>query len=211
MGKFEDRLLTDLLTEYRPTLDAVELPEPRRGRHRPLWIAASVLGLTGVVTAGVLLTGGGTPAYAVTKSASGDVTVTIRESTGIDGANEELRRLGLPAVVVPVRPGCPDLDELAGGAGGGGAGGGGAGGGEATTAEFEVGKPGEVTFRATGVPPGHTVMVIVEENPGPAGLTVGMALIEGDAPDCVSVPAPGQGGDQPQPTEPAPTAGTNQG
>lgn len=195
MGKFEDRLLTDLLTEYRPTLDTVEPPAPRRGGHRPLWIGAGALGLAGAVTAGVVLLDGGTPAYAVTKSAGGDVTVTIRETTGIDGANAELRELGVPAVVVPVRPGCVDLDDLAHTPAADGV----------TKGEFLM-ATGEITFRAFGVPEGQTVVLFVERPTEADRVAMGIAMVDGDPPDCVTLqpePAPG---DEPQPTDqPQPT------
>jgi hypothetical protein len=189
MGKFEDRLLSDLLTEHRPALDAVEVPAPRRAGHRPLWIAASVLGLTGAVTVGAVLIGGGSPAYAVTKDADGTVSVTLRESSGMDGANDELRELGVPAKVVPVRPECPSVDTLPVVQPQG-----------KVTGKATTNADGSISFETTGVPDGATVVVTSEEDAA-GKLTLGMFLVDGPAPDCVSPPS-GPGGSTQEGTGP---------
>jgi hypothetical protein len=190
MNKFQDRLLTDLLTEYQPTLDALHrqaTPE-RRGANRPLWIAAGVLGLTGAITVGLVAFGGGTPAFAVTEDDKGDVTVTLRDESGIDGANEELRKRGMPAVVVPVRPGCVDIGTLPVDTGPGGKGRGRG----PVTAEATTADNGSVTFSARNVPPGNTAVVTVEKSP-PGKLVLSMTLVKGTPPNCVSLPTPGPG------------------
>ncbi|WP_158885972.1 hypothetical protein [Amycolatopsis anabasis] len=203
MGKFEDRLLTDLLTEYRPTLNAAKQPEesaaPRASR-RPLWIAAGVLGLVGTATAGAVLLGGGSPAYAVTKDANGEVTVRLRDASGIDGANQELREQGVPAVVVPIKPGCTDIGELPVDKPTG-----------RMTAQAQT-QNGEIVFQTKNVPPGDTVVVTAEGNPA-SRLTLGMLLVKGAPPDCVSVPAgPGTNhSDMNQETSPGPQLNTSEG
>ena len=77
----------------------------RRGVGRALGIGGTVLGVTGVIALTGTVLSGGTPAYAVSKGADGVVSVSIRDITGVTGANEELRRLGVRAVAVPIRDG----------------------------------------------------------------------------------------------------------
>jgi hypothetical protein len=185
MGKFSERLLTDLMTEYRPVLEATEPPETatvRRSRsRRPRWMAAAAVALGGAIVASAVLLGGGTPAYAVTKKADGAVAVVLRDSSGIDGANSELRKLGVPAVVVPVRHGCADVSKLAVVRPSG-----------RTTASAQA-KGGEIVFGTRNVPDGATVVVTSEESPK-GELTLGMLLVRGDPPKCVSMPTGGAGG-----------------
>jgi hypothetical protein len=90
-------------------------PTPRRGRVgrvmriRPRLLAGTTVGAagTGVVLALVLSAAGSSPAFAVTRNHDGTVTVWIRRSAGIAGANAKLRELGIRArVMTQVPAGC---------------------------------------------------------------------------------------------------------
>jgi hypothetical protein len=137
--------------------------------------------------AGVLVAGGGTPAYAVTTHPDGTVTLAVTKASGISGANGRLHQLGDRVVVVPVEPGCPSINSLP------------------TPAvrpvrisgSTKVGRSGSVTVNAKGIPAGDVLVVGVETNAHAAnGTTYSMAaarLTAPPAPSCVSLPAPPAG------------------
>jgi len=123
MTKFEDQLLSDLLTEHGAQLR--QLPQPGSGPdagttrarrrlravRRPVWLATGT-GLAAAVTATVLTLGSAAPAYAVSRGPDGTVQVSVSAPAGVAGANAALRRLHVRVRVVPVRPGCPAISTL---------------------------------------------------------------------------------------------------
>ena len=80
---------------------------PRRSR-RTSFAAAGGLALVGAIIAVVWLTASTstTPAYAVTVNGDGSVTLTLNEVIGTSGANKQLAKLGVRAVIAKVEPGC---------------------------------------------------------------------------------------------------------
>ena len=101
MGRYEDRLWSDLVQEHGRALAVTERPEPRRAGgagllRRPRVVAGSTLGLAGVGVAVVLTLGAASspPAYAVTTNSDGSVTVQINEETDLPQANAKLLSMG---------------------------------------------------------------------------------------------------------------------
>ncbi|WP_106619352.1 hypothetical protein [Saccharothrix carnea] len=188
MAKFEDQLFEDLMRSHGSALDTVPdravdpAPTGRRGAGRALGIGGTALGVAGVIAlTGTLLTGGAPAAYAVTKGPDGVVTVSISDITGVTGANEELRRLGVRAVAVPVRDGCVGLDDLPTDTESAGT---------ASSASVDsVGEGGgSMTFDADAIPEGDTLLLAATQSS--ASVSLAAALITGAAPECVSVPVP---------------------
>jgi hypothetical protein len=94
LAGFEERRLAELKEHVARRATA------RRPRFRLVpTIAAgtAVAAATGAVV--ILSTGGGDPAYAVTKDADGVVYVKVYDFTDAEGLNEQLGDLGVPAVV----------------------------------------------------------------------------------------------------------------
>jgi hypothetical protein len=189
MTKFADQILDDLMREHGPRLAHAAPPAPPT-RHAVAGRKLLVAGAGGVAvaaaTAGVLVAGGGTPAYAVTTHPDGTVTLAVSRPAGISGANGALHKLGDRVVVVPVEPGCPSLPSLrppvvpvsghlpvqtAVGIGGSAA--------------------GSVTVNAKGIPRGDILVVGVETTTrGTTHSSLGGArLTSPPAPGCVSLPA----------------------
>ena len=114
MTKFADQLFDDLMQEHGPALARTTPPAPRRHiATRGTLLAAGTACAAIGVTAGALVAGGGTPAYAVTTNPDGTVTLAVYQTSGIAGANARLRQLGDgQVVVVPVESGCPSLGSL---------------------------------------------------------------------------------------------------
>jgi hypothetical protein len=106
MDKVKDQLLRDLMEEHGAALAVAEPPAAHRNT-RPVWVAAGAVALAGAIFAAVSLTSGGSPAFAITKSPDGKVEVKVPDDSGIDPANKELERLGLPIRVVLSRLDCP--------------------------------------------------------------------------------------------------------
>jgi hypothetical protein len=97
LQRFSVAFDTAVRAEITPTLAHADRPEPRRaGRRRPRVLAGSTLGLAGVGAALVLALGGSAapPAFAITKSGDGSLTVKITTTTWLPGANRKLAALG---------------------------------------------------------------------------------------------------------------------
>lgn len=102
MGEFENRLWSDLLGEHGADLAMLARPTRRRspGVLPAAAAALTVVSITVAVT--VLLSANTTsPAYAVSQNSDGTVTVKITELAGIDGANRQLAKLGVPVRARP--------------------------------------------------------------------------------------------------------------
>ncbi len=87
---------------------------PTMGRGQLLAIAGAALCLAAVIVAiAALGSGGSSPdaAYAVTQNPDGTVTLTLSEVLGVEPANEQLAKLGIPVVVAKIEPGCEERGE----------------------------------------------------------------------------------------------------
>src|ERR1700749_1283321 len=116
MTRFADQLFDDLMREHGSALAHSRAPAAPK-RHpaaRPVLLTAGAGGLAVAATVGSLLaTGGGTPAYAVTKNSDGTVTLAVYQQSGIAAANEQLHQLGdEQGVVLPVGSDCPSINSL---------------------------------------------------------------------------------------------------
>jgi hypothetical protein len=180
MTKFEDQLFADLMTQYRPVLDHLDRrTSARRVAPRVAWLTgAATAGTAGAVTAAVMLAGGSTPAYAVTQNPNGTVTLSVASPAGLKPANQRLKVLGDPVVVVPVGAGCPSIaslphPQLPPGT-------------EITGRTSDIN--GSLTIDIEGVPAGDTALVAMSTSPdGPTNMA--SAVISGPVPSCVSLPA----------------------
>jgi hypothetical protein len=183
MTRFADQLFDDLMREHGAALAAppVTAPPKRRLVTRPLLLTAGVAGLAVAATAGGLLaTGGGTPAYAVTANPGGSVTLAVFRESGIVGANAKLRTLGDKQVVlVPVKAGCPSMSALPKPPVSGHASG-------RVTVSTPRSGDGTVTVDAHGIPAGAVLVVAVETTGKGASLGVAGLTTE-PAPACVSI------------------------
>lgn len=182
MAKFEDQLFDDLMRSHGSALDTVpdRVTTGRRGVGRALGIGGTVLGVAGVIALTGTVLSGGAPAYAVSKGADGVVSVSIRDITGVTGANEELRRLGVRAVAVPIRDGCVDLTSLRTEPY--------QGSGIPTSVDSVDGGDGTLTFDADAIPEGVTMLLGAAQSA--THVTLLSSVITGAAPECVSLPEP---------------------
>jgi len=205
MTKFADQLYEDLMREHGDALRSVSQPETetvparlRRRATRPAWLTAGLVTGTGAVAGGFVLFGGATaPAYAVTQNPDGTVSVSVSQASAIDAANAKLTALGVRAVVVPVRAGCPSFDsvtmhntQLSHGSGS-----------AAVHSSVSVavgghnGQISSITINAKGVPADETIVLAFESTDG--GVIGASGFVVGRPPACVSLPAPPIGGPGP--------------
>jgi hypothetical protein len=187
MTKFADQLFTDLMQEHEAAL-ALTRPPTAAGRHAVTGRKLLAVGAGGVAAAtaaaGVLVAGGGTPAYAVTTHPDGTVTLAVNQAAGISGANARLHQLGDRVVVVPVGPGCPSINSLPAPAVRP----------ARISASTKVGRDGSVTVNAKGIPAGDILVMGAETNAHAANgrsYSLGESrLTSPAAPSCVSLHAP---------------------
>jgi len=181
MARFADQLFDDLMREHGSTLAHTRVPAApnRHPAVRPVLLTAGAGGLAVAATVGYLVaTGGGTPAYAVTRNPDGTVTLAVYQESGIAGANAQLRRLGDDrVVVVPVESGCPSISSLP------------APRVPARQITMQASGPGIGTITVGGVPAGDILLVLDIENTGTQRVTAAK-LTSGKAPSCVSFSAP---------------------
>ena len=196
MTKFADQLFDDLMREHGSALAQTRAPAPKRHTApRRTLIAAGVGVLAAAATAGGLMaSGGGAPAYALTTHPDGTVTLDVYTESGIAGINTKLHQVGDgQVVVVPVGAGCPSISSLPAPAvppsghiavqGGGSV------------------DNGSVTVHAQGIPAGDILVVGIQTTTHGNLVTTGGAssLTSPPAPSCVSLPSlpappPGNGG-----------------
>jgi hypothetical protein len=193
MTKFADQLFDDLLREHGSTLAHTRPPAPRRHipSRRTLLAAGTGFVAVAATAGGLVASGGGTPAYALTTNPNGKVTLDVYQESGYAGINAKLHQLGDDqVVVVPVEPGCPSMSSL-----------------PAPPVPLNghlsiqsgVSAGGSVTVNAKGIPPGDILVVGFETTThGNFHSTLGAAkLTSPPAPSCVSLPAaappPGSG------------------
>lgn len=143
----------------------LELPGSRGAGALAVAITASLAALGG--TAG--------EAYAVTPHSDGTVTVSLLKLSGATGANATLRKLGVRAVIEPVKAGCPSLDSFPLPPG--------------PVIPSPVGEAApndSISLRPAAIPAG-AVLVIAAEKLGPV-LVMLSGLIAPPAPACISMP-----------------------
>jgi hypothetical protein len=190
MTKFEDQLYQQLMTEHGHHLHAAPAPAPARRRvRRPVWLATGLAGTAAAATATVMALGSAPAmaAYAVTQH-NGTVSVSVRNSIGVTGANTVLHKLGAHVVVVPTGPNCTPIGSLphpdpalhlsvlvkAGVDGNG-----------HRSVSVQIGKG--------GIPAGDTMILAFSDIPGGGSLGVG-GIITGPVPTCVTLPSAPAGG-----------------
>jgi hypothetical protein len=158
---------------------------PRLLRPRRLVLLTFSLAL--VAAAATLLAlqpgGGGPPAaYAVTQNSDGTVTLTLDELLGVQPADEQLAKLGVPVVVRRVEAGCDEEGRTVNLNGGG----------AAIPSMVETVKNGSGlegltwVIHPAAIPAGDTLGITVQIDPNSRIPAVGsgMALFEGQAPSC---------------------------
>ena len=174
MSSFEDQLFADLMREHGGELATAHRPAvARRATGRRVLVAAGSVGLAGAVVLGVNTIGAGSPAYAVTRGSDGTIAVSLRDISGVKGANKELRKLGVPAVAVPMSRDCAAKvipDDRARGQG-------------SATASSEIGGSGSVTFDAGSIPAGDTMVLAARASDQQISLAA--TVVRGPAPACV--------------------------
>lgn len=173
MSKFEDQLFADLMHEHGDELAAGRRPAAARwGSSRQVLLAAGALGLAAAVVVGVNTIGAGSPAYAVTRDSDGTITVSLRDVSGVAGANAELRRLGVRAVAVPMTRHCTARvipDESAGHS--------------PLTSSAGPDGSGSVTFDAGSIPADDTMVLAAQASDQQVSLAA--TVVRGAAPSCV--------------------------
>lgn len=192
MTKFADQLFADLMREHgdalrtQPGRPVPAAARPRRRAARPAWLTAGIATVTGAVAGGFVLFGGAAaPAYAVTQNSDGTLSVSVKQASAIDAANATLKAMGVKVVVVPVRPGCPNLSTLTfGGPGSPKT----PGGHVSVGVSVSGGAVGSITVEAKGVPSDETMVLAFEDSGG--GLFGGSGLVKGRVPGCVTLPTP---------------------
>jgi hypothetical protein len=174
MGKFEERLLGDLVQRHGVAIREAVRPAPHPSSARPLWIAAGALTVAGSIAVAVTGLGGNSPAFAVSKDADGVVTLSIKDIRAVDAANAELRKIGAPIVAVPMTADCKDTFEIDEGFVGEMSG----------TVTGGSGDEGSVTLRTKGLRPGSTVLVAAKKDGDVLTLSDGFA-VRGKVPSCL--------------------------
>lgn len=186
MTKFADQLFDDLVREHGSALAHTRPSAPRRHAASRRTLLATGTGFVAVAATvgGLVASGGGTPAYALTTHSNGTVTLDVYQVSGITGINTKLHQVGDDqVVVVPVESGCPGMSSLPA---------------PAVPPDGHISVQtggsvtgGSVTVNAKGIPAGDILVVAVETTTTATGhYSMGAArLTTPPAPSCVSLPA----------------------
>lgn len=183
MGRFEDRLISDLMGEHGPALAAVDRPEPTRRSHRPMWMVAGALSVAAAAAVGFTLAGGGAgAAQAVTMNPNGTVTVTLKDLSQADEANVELAKLGVPIRVVDMdKLHCPGEGLVHDTS-------------DHRATRVHVDENYSITVSANDVPKGDTLILTAIQRPPSrtSAVELGMQVIQGSTPVCATTPEGGK-------------------
>jgi hypothetical protein len=184
MTRFADDLFDDLMRDHGRALADTRPPAARRSlaSHR-VALTAGVGGLAAAATAGSLVALSGSPAYALTTNQNGTQTLAVYQQAGIAQANAKFQQLKEPVVVVPVRSGCPSISSLP----------------KpvptkihnAIAVAIGVRQKYLVKVNAPNVPAGDLLVIAVAKTGH--GMATAAVLTSGEAPSCVSLPAPPAG------------------
>lgn len=112
MSEFEDNLWLEVVREHAHELArAGRRGRKRRRVTRPQLLAGTTVGVAVIATAAALLLGASTspPAFAVTRNPGGTVTVSLKQPSGIAGANRKLAAMGVRAHIAPQAKTPPQL------------------------------------------------------------------------------------------------------
>jgi hypothetical protein len=112
MSEFEDNLWLEVVREHGHVLARAGRPGRKQRRAtRPQLLAGTTVGLAAIATAAALLLGASTspPAFAVTRNPDGTVTVSLKQPSGIAGANRELAAMGVRAQIAAQAKTPPNL------------------------------------------------------------------------------------------------------
>jgi hypothetical protein len=172
MNSFEDQLWSHL-SETHGADDAVASRTATRRRPRPAMLTAGVGGLAAAAVGVTLVFGASTstpPAYALTQSPNGTITVTLNNiSTGVPAVNADFAKLGIRMRAVPIEAGCTtpptfgyDGPDNAPGLDG-------------TSTTF--------TFSESQIPAGYTGFIAARDVSGQVQLSQG-AMVNGTIPSC---------------------------
>jgi hypothetical protein len=174
MSKFEDRLWSELVLDHGPQLASMTRIEiPHRSRRAPAAIGA--VALAGTIAAVALTATTGTSpsvAYAVSQSSDGSVSVTIKELSGVDGANAQLARLHVPVRVARAEVGCSVTSKTVPVP-------------SAIVSDLAHQEGQTLSIRPGLVPRGDTLVISVKPIGSAVGLNYG--LFRGVAPACVGL------------------------
>lgn len=214
-SRFEDRLLGELMqvvaAREAEGSRGAESARPAATRppvaRRRLALAGAVGGVGAAAAVLVALTpGAGTPAYAVSTSDDGTVVVTANYLGDPAEVNEELRRAGVPAVVLPAVPAaqCPGTDQgskVPGDAGGQGA--------TILVTNMGLGKHVEVRWTLDSVPAGTLLVLSPQMDDGTGEMVMTIDHFYQPGPRCIVkgiaglVPVPRQSINNYDPNPPA--------
>lgn len=186
MTKFADQLLTDLMEEHGSTLAHTSPPAPRRHIASRKAVLATGTGFVAVAATvgGLMASGGGTPAYALTTHSNGTMTLDVYQNSGYAGINAKLHQLGDDqVVVVPVEAGCPRPALPAVSPKG-----------TRISVQTTRSRDGSVIVNAQGIPAGDILVVGFATTAN--GSYGGSEVTSPPAPSCISLPPPppGNGG-----------------
>jgi hypothetical protein len=180
---FEDRLLAELrqVVAARP---APTHPASAAARRSPrARLLAGAAAAAAVAAVAVVVAGGGdpaAPAYAVSRQADGDVSVSISSLSDADGLEGKLRAAGIPAVVdyTPAGKMCREPRGKPARAAGQGK----------TAVRMQDRGPATFTIPRDTVRDGQTV--VIQTSGGDGVSSLGMAIVEGNVASCELVDAP---------------------
>ncbi len=102
MSEFEDNLWLEVVRDHAHELvRAGRRARKHRRATRPQLLAGTTVGVAAAATAAALLLGASTtpPAFAVTRNPDGTVSVSLKQPSGIAGANRKLAAMGVRAQI----------------------------------------------------------------------------------------------------------------
>ncbi|MDJ1135716.1 hypothetical protein [Streptomyces iconiensis] len=174
---FKKQLAAELSAMATTLSPAPAAPVPARRRRTPFALAAVAAAAAAVVVP-AMSGSGGSPAYAVDKQDDGSLILDLNRAEGLPGLQEQLKKLGVPAVALKADKGCTEVSPA-----------------EYWATKFESlsSDPGKARIRTDMIPDNATLLVVAEFKDDDSVKAMSYRLVKKDkAPTC-AVPGIGKG------------------
>ncbi|MEV0266474.1 hypothetical protein AB0I49_34730 [Streptomyces sp. NPDC050617] len=174
---FKKQLAEELSAMATAPSPAPAAPVPARRRRTPFAVAAVAAAAAAIVVPAVSGSGS-TPAYAVDKQDDGSLVLDLNRPEGLPGLQEQLKKLGVPAVALKADKGCT----------------------EAPPAEYWATKylaltsePGKARIRPDMIPHAATLLIVAEFKKDDSVKAVSYRLVKKNKVPTCAVPGIGEG------------------
>ncbi len=174
---FKKQLAAELSARATAPSPGPAASAPARRRRAPFALAA-VAAATAAIVVPTVSGSGSTPAFAVTKQADGSLILDLNRAEGLPGLQEQLKKLGVPAVALKADKNCTEAPPA-----------------EYWATKFHAltSEPGKARIRTDMIPKKATLLIVAEFKKDDSVKAVSYRLVKKNKVPTCAVPGIGEG------------------